>query len=110
MRARTSVEERASREGHGASAFGGRTRNEATAIPDPTRSSPTTGAPSEAATDRVGSSPSAPRPEAWLEVVRRAVDSLHFGIVQVVVHDGQVTQVERTERLRFGKTSASYEI
>lgn len=68
------------------------------------------GAPSEVAAGEVGSSPSSPRPEAWLEVVRRAVDSLHFGIVQVVVHDGQVTQVERTERLRFGKTAASYDI
>jgi hypothetical protein len=42
----------------------------------------------------------------WLEVVRRQVGSLHYGVVQIVVHDSQVTQIEKTERVRLGKTRA----
>jgi hypothetical protein len=45
------------------------------------------------------------RPE-WLEIVRRQVASLRYGVVQVVVHDSQVTQIEKTERVRLDKTSA----
>jgi hypothetical protein len=39
----------------------------------------------------------------WLEVVRRQVGSLRYGVVQIVVHDSQVTQIEKTERLRLEK-------
>jgi len=42
----------------------------------------------------------------WLEIVRRHVVSLRYGVVQIVVHDGQVTQIEKTERVRLDKTSA----
>ena len=45
------------------------------------------------------------RPE-WLEIVRRQVASLRYGVVQVVVHDSQVTQIEKTERVRLGKARA----
>jgi hypothetical protein len=45
------------------------------------------------------------RPE-WLEIVRRQVASLHYGVVQIVVHDSQVTQIEKTERVRLGKAPA----
>ena len=37
----------------------------------------------------------------WLELVRRQVESLRYGVVQIVVHDSRVTQVEKTERLRL---------
>jgi hypothetical protein len=40
----------------------------------------------------------------WLEVVRRQVGSLRYGVVQIVVHDSRVTQIEKTERLRLEKT------
>jgi len=40
---------------------------------------------------------------AWLELVRRQVNSLRFGVVQIVVHDSQVTQIEKTERVRLDK-------
>jgi hypothetical protein len=40
----------------------------------------------------------------WLEIVRRQVGSLRFGVVQIVVHDSQVTQIEKTERVRLDKT------
>lgn len=39
--------------------------------------------------------------DEWLEVVRRHVGSLSFGLVQITVHDGGVVQIERTERIRF---------
>jgi len=42
----------------------------------------------------------------WLEIVRRHVASLRYGVVQIVVHDGQVTQIEKTERVRLDKTPA----
>jgi hypothetical protein len=39
----------------------------------------------------------------WLEIVRQQVDSLKYGVVEIVVHDSQVTQIEKTERLRLDK-------
>lgn len=38
---------------------------------------------------------------AWLGIVRQKVESLRFGVVQIVVHDGKVTQIERTEKTRI---------
>ncbi|MGA3284616.1 MAG: YezD family protein [Verrucomicrobiota bacterium] len=37
----------------------------------------------------------------WLDIVRRQVGSLRYGVVQVVVHDSQVTQIDKTERVRL---------
>ena len=37
----------------------------------------------------------------WLELVREKVQSLQFGVVQIVVHDSKVTQIERTEKTRL---------
>lgn len=45
--------------------------------------------------------PSPSEEDRWLELVRRQVDSLDFGVVQIVVHNSRVTQIERTERLRL---------
>jgi len=39
--------------------------------------------------------------ESWLEVVRRQVGSLDFGVVQIVVHAARVVQIERTEKSRL---------
>jgi hypothetical protein len=38
--------------------------------------------------------------------ILRAVRSLRFGSVEIVVHEGNVVQIVRTERLRFGGGSA----
>ena len=43
---------------------------------------------------------SAGQPE-WLRVVQQKVESLSYGVVQLVVHDGRVTQIERTEKTRL---------
>jgi len=40
----------------------------------------------------------------WLEIVRRQVNSLRFGVVQIVVHDSEVTQIDKTERVRLEKS------
>ena len=37
----------------------------------------------------------------WIGLVRQKVESLRFGVVQLVVHDGRVTQIERTEKTRL---------
>lgn len=39
----------------------------------------------------------------WLSIVQRQVRSLHFGVVQIVVHDARVVQIERTEKLRLNE-------
>ena len=39
--------------------------------------------------------------QSWLELVRRQVGSLNFGVVQIVVHDARVVQIERTEKVRL---------
>ena len=37
----------------------------------------------------------------WLELVREKVQSLRFGVIQIVVHDSRVTQIERREKTRI---------
>lgn len=43
----------------------------------------------------------------WLAIVRAKVEGLRFGVVQIVVHDGKVTQIERTEKTRLGQNGPS---
>jgi len=40
-------------------------------------------------------------PPGWLDVVQKEVGSLRFGVVQIIVHDSEVVQIERTEKIRF---------
>ena len=49
------------------------------------------------------SSASLPSPD-WLALVREKVEGLRYGVVQLVVHDGRVTQIERTEKTRLAAT------
>jgi hypothetical protein len=42
----------------------------------------------------------------WLALVREKVEGLRYGVVQLVVHDGHVTQIERTEKTRLGNPAA----
>jgi hypothetical protein len=37
----------------------------------------------------------------WVRLVREKVESLRYGVVQLVVHDGRVMQIERTEKTRL---------
>lgn len=36
--------------------------------------------------------------------MREKVETLRFGVVQIVIHDSQVTQIERTEKTRIVST------
>ncbi len=56
----------------------------------------------------IPTSPSDPRPE-WLRVVQQKVETLRYGVVQLVVHDGRVTQIERTEKTRIGAPPSSHD-
>lgn len=42
----------------------------------------------------------------WLDIVRQKVESLSFGVVQIIVHDRKVTQIERTERTRLDSVAS----
>jgi len=44
--------------------------------------------------------------ETWLDIVRLKVDAMRFGSVQIVVHEGRVTQVESTEKTRLPDATA----
>ncbi|MFP4977119.1 YezD family protein [Paenibacillus sp. CN-4] len=39
--------------------------------------------------------------QVWLERIAGLLDNMEFGSLQIVVHEGQIVQVERTERRRF---------
>lgn len=43
----------------------------------------------------------------WLSLVREKVESLRYGVVQIVVHDSRITQIERTERMRLASTEGT---
>ena len=51
-------------------------------------------------TESITSSSSEGPPE-WLRLVQQKVESLRYGVVNLVVHDGRVTQIERTEKTRL---------
>jgi len=44
--------------------------------------------------------PHEPQPD-WVHLVRAQVEGLKYGVVQLVVHDGRITQIERTEKVRL---------
>jgi hypothetical protein len=43
----------------------------------------------------------------WLRLVQRQVESLRYGLVEIVVHDQRVVQIERTERLRLDREEST---
>ena len=57
------------------------------------------------ATPAKNSPPPGESPE-WLELVRRQVGSLRYGVVEIIVHESQVTQIEKTERMRLDRPQA----
>jgi len=44
---------------------------------------------------------------SWIDIVRQKVGAMRFGSVQIIVHEGRVTQVESTEKTRFPGEPAS---
>jgi hypothetical protein len=48
-----------------------------------------------------------PQEAEWLRLVAERVAHLRFGVVQIIVHEGKVTQIESTEKTRLGPDRAS---
>lgn len=46
-------------------------------------------------TDNLAQPGTAEKQETWVQAVLNQVDSLHFGVVQIVVHDARVVQIEK---------------
>ena len=46
----------------------------------------------------------------WVDLVQRRVKNLRYGVVQIVVHDSQVTQIETTERVRLDRPTSAHQI
>lgn len=56
-------------------------------------------------TDPVPDEPQTIQP--WERLVREQIADLRFGVVQIVVHEGRVVHLERTQRVRFDSPSPS---
>jgi len=37
----------------------------------------------------------------WLDVVRKTIEGVDYGVVSIVIHNSRVVQVERTQKIRF---------
>lgn len=44
--------------------------------------------------------------DTWLERIAGLLNDMEFGSLQIVVHEGQIVQMERTERKRFENTAS----
>jgi len=44
--------------------------------------------------------------EIWTERILNSIRGLEYGTVQIIVHDGKIVQIERTERKRFESSLA----
>ncbi|OKP86513.1 hypothetical protein A3844_13320 [Paenibacillus helianthi] len=45
--------------------------------------------------------------EVWLTRIAELLDDIEFGSLHIVVHEGQIVQMERTERKRFENSTAN---
>lgn len=45
--------------------------------------------------------------DVWKERIWNSVSGLEYGSVHIIVHDGKIVQIERTERKRFEAASGS---
>ena len=44
-----------------------------------------------------------PVPPALLAELRQALQAIRYGTIELVIHNGQVVQLERREKIRFGQ-------
>ena len=44
-------------------------------------------------------------PDEVLGALARLIREVRFGSIEIVVHDGRVTQIERREKMRFAQSS-----
>jgi len=45
--------------------------------------------------------------EIWMERIKQILNGLEYGSVQIVVHDGRIAQIDKTERKRFDTPSST---
>ncbi|MNJ52061.1 hypothetical protein D3C77_473800 [compost metagenome] len=45
--------------------------------------------------------------DVWLDRIAGLLDEMEFGSLNIVVHEGQIVQVERTERKRYEMGASS---
>lgn len=43
----------------------------------------------------------------WIDALAERVKGLRYGTIEVVIHQGRVTQIETTEKIRFESPAAS---
>jgi hypothetical protein len=46
-------------------------------------------------------------PEEVLATLMRLIREVRFGSIEVVVHEGRITQIERREKVRFGPSGSA---
>ena len=39
--------------------------------------------------------------QIWLERIAKTIEGIKFGTVQIIIHNGKIMQIEKTEKLRF---------
>ncbi|TXK85438.1 YezD family protein [Paenibacillus sp. N3.4] len=39
--------------------------------------------------------------DVWVDRIKQMLNGLEYGSVQIVVHDGKIAQIDKTERKRF---------
>ena len=44
-------------------------------------------------------------PEEVLGALARLLREVRFGSIEIIVHEGRITQIERREKVRFGTTA-----
>ncbi|BFT71693.1 MULTISPECIES: YezD family protein [Paenibacillus] len=43
--------------------------------------------------------------DIWVDRIKQMLNGLEYGSVQIVVHDGKIAQIDKTERKRFDTPS-----
>ena len=49
-------------------------------------------------------------PQEVLDTLARLVRDTRFGSIEIIVHEGRVTQIERKEKLRFSQTRSQTQL
>ncbi|MBP1961726.1 YezD family protein [Paenibacillus aceris] len=45
--------------------------------------------------------------DIWVDRIKQMLNGLEYGSVQIVVHDGKIAQIDKTERKRFDSPAQS---
>lgn len=43
--------------------------------------------------------------DIWVDRIKQMLNGLEYGSVQIVVHDGKIAQIDKTERKRYDASS-----